>query len=160
MSTPKKIESIHIGQAGEHRVCAELILHGLTPYLPVVDSGIDIIVGESGKRIQVKSSHKPSYSKKDYSWRYSFSIRQMQFRKGLQGNYQRSYTRKDYKGVDYFVFCLLGQNKFYVIPENEVGEKISFCISTPDDKRTYKRNPDAVSKSKYEKYCNAWDLLR
>lgn len=155
-----KIESIHIGQSGEFRVCSELIMQGLTPYLPAVDSGIDIIIGESGKRLQVKTSRKPSYSKRDYSWRYSFSIRQLQFRKGDKGVYKRSFTRKDYREVDYFVFCLIEHNTFYVVPENEIGEKVSFCINTPDEQRTYKRNPDAVNKSKYEKYRNAWDLLR
>ena len=159
MTQLSKIESIHIGRAGESRVCAEMILHGLTPYLPLVDSGIDIIVGESGKRVQVKSSSKPSYSKKDYSWRYSFSIRQLQFRKGEGGLYKRYHTRKSYDQVDYFVFCLLEHNQFYVIPESEIGEKVSFCINTPDEIRTYKRNPDFVSKSKYEKYRNAWHLL-
>lgn len=154
-----KSKSIHIGKAGELRVAAELILRGLTAYLPVQDVGIDIIIGENGKRLQIKTSVKPSYSKTDYSWRYSFSIRPMVVRSNGKGTFARIRTRQDYSECDYFVFWCVQHNIFYIIPISEVGIKVSFCISTPDEERTYKKHKEISSKSKYEKYKNAWHLL-
>lgn len=155
-----KIKSIHIGKAGELRVASELILRGLTAYIPVQDVGIDVIVGESGKKVQVKTAIKPSYSKRDYSWRYSFTIRPMVPRGSGKGTFTRVRTRQDYAECDYFVFWCVQHNIFYVIPVNEVGIKVSFCISTPDEERTYKKHKETSGKSKYEKYKDAWNLLR
>lgn len=154
------LKSIYIGKAGELRVRSELVLRGLTPAVCDQDTGVDIIIAENGKRLQVKTSMNPSYSKKDYSWRYSFAIRVAQIRSNGDGTYGKKFTRRDYSDNDYFVFFLISHGIFYIIPVKEIGEKVSFCISTPDEERSYKRNENAKSVSKYEKYKNNWKVLK
>lgn len=149
-----------IGKAGELRVRSELLLKGLIPASFDQDVGTDIIL-ENGKKLQVKTSLKPIYSKKDYSWRYSFSIRAQQFRSIGDGKYKKRHTRQNYGGLaDYFVFWLIEQDVFYIVPEGEVGSKLSLVIATPDEKRLYKKHKIKGSTSKYEKYKNNWEQLR
>lgn len=154
------ITSVNIGKAGELRVSSELLLRGFRPAAFYQDTGVDIILS-NGKRLQVKTSLKPIHSKNDYSWRYSFNIRQSQFRGSKDGRYERRYTKRDYKNeVDYFVFWCVEHDYFYIIPENEIGEKVSFCISTPKELRKYKCRKDYKPTSKYEKYRGNWEQLR
>lgn len=153
-----KIQAPNIGKAGELRVRSELMFRGLTPAACDQDNGIDIIICDNKKTIQVKTSLKAHYSKKDYSYRYSFSIRQSQFRSSKDGLYERVHTRKNYSGIDYFVFFCVEHDIFYIVPEKEIGEKVSFCIATPDKERKYNYYKEPVSK--YEKYKNNWDLLK
>jgi len=153
-----QLTSPQIGKAGELRVRSELILHGFSPATFDNDDGTDIIVGESGKKIQVKCSTRPQ-NNKNYGWKYSFTIGQTRFRNGVKGRYERVYSRKNYIGkADYFVFWCIEDDIFYVIPEDIIGEKISFVVPTPTENRTYRIN-DRKSKSKYEVYKNAWHLL-
>jgi hypothetical protein len=147
-----------LGKAGELRVRSELILNGFSPAVCDDDDGTDIILADNGKKLQVKTSFQPQYNQ-NYAYKYSFSIRQTQFRKGKEGHYTRSFTRKNYLDkADYFIFYLVEHNMFYIVPENEIGAKVSFTVPTPGERRIYKRK-DQPSKSKYEKYRNAWHLL-
>jgi hypothetical protein len=155
----EKLPAPQIGKAGELRVRAELILQGLSPAVCDNDDGIDIIIANNGKKLQVKSSFKPHRDEKAYSLRYSFAIRQPQIRNAGNGLYIKKHMRKNYDQIDYFVFCLLEHNIFYIIPEKEIGEKVSFCIPTPIEDRKY-RIYERKQVSKYEKYRNAWDLLK
>lgn len=149
-----------IGKAGELRVRSELLLRGLIPASFDLDVGTDIVL-DNGKKIQVKTSLKPIYSKKDYSWRYSFSVRAQQFRSDGKGKYERKHTKQNYQGLaDYFVFWLVEQDVFYIVPENEIGAKVSIVIATPNNERTYKKHTWKESTSKYEKYKNNWEQLR
>ena len=153
------IKANQIGKAGELRVRSELILRGFNPAVFDQDSGVDIIL-ENGERLQVKTSLNPSYSKKGYSWKYTFRIRAAQFRPKENGLYERKFTKDSYKGkVDYFVFWLVKDNIFYIIPEKEVGGKISLVIPTPKDKRKYEKHTWKKSTSKYEKYKSNWEQL-
>lgn len=153
-----KLTGPKLGKAGELRVRSELILHGFHPAVCDDDDGTDIILADNGKKLQVKTSLHPQYNQ-NYAYKYSFAIRQMQFRGGIKGSYVRTYTRKNYLNkADYFIFYLVEHNTFYVIPENEIGVKVSFTVPTPGERRVYKRK-DQPSKSKYEKYRNAWHLL-
>lgn len=154
------LNAILIGKAGELRVRSELLLKGFIPAVFDQDIGADIIL-DNGKRLQVKTSLQPIYSKNDYSWRYSFSIRTWQVRGVGNGLYEKRHTRKNYTDkIDFFIFWLVRDNIFYIIPEKEVGEKISLVISTPNELRTYKKHIFKESQSKYEQYKNNWEQLR
>lgn len=142
-----KINAPTIGKAAELRVRSELLLKGYKPAAADFDNGTDIILVDSGKTIQVKASLKPIYSKKNYSWRYSFTIKAAQFRSSKNGLYSRKLTRRIYE-VDYFIFWCIEHNIFYIIPPKEIGEKVSFCISSKGRKFN----------SKYEKFKNNWHL--
>jgi len=149
-----------IGKAGELRVRSELMLRDIIAGHYDIDMGTDVML-MNGKKIGVKTSLKPIYSKKDYSYRYTFSIRAPQVRNIGEGLYRKKYMKKDYVGfVDYWIFWCVEHNDFYIIPNKEVGQKISFCIPTPDSKRIYKRHNEYKSLSKYEKYKNNWDQLK
>lgn len=148
-----------IGKAGELRVRSELILQGFMPAVCDQDNGVDIVLVDNGKRLQVKTSSRPSHDVKNYSFKYSFSIRQAQIRNTGDGVFRRKYSKKSYAGIaDFFIFWCVEHNIFYIIPEDIIGEKVSFVIPTPTEDRTYRIN-DRKSKSKYEKYKNAWYLL-
>lgn len=148
-----------IGRAGELRVRSELMLLRIRAGQFDQDGGTDIFL-ENGKKIGVKTSLKPIYSKKDYSYRYTFSIRVPQLRIIGNGLYRRKYTKKDYSGfIDYWIFWCVEHNIFYIIPNEEITQKISFCIPTPDNERIYKRVAK-ISQSKYEKYKNNWNQLK
>lgn len=152
--------TLEIGKAGELRVRAELILRGFAAAVFDIDTGVDIIL-ENGKRLQIKTSLQPNYSKAAYSWRYTFTVRAMQLRIKGNGLYEKRHTRRNYNGrVDYFIFYLVKDNIFYIIPEKEIGEKVSFSIATPEDKRIYKKHINKISMSKYEQYKNNWEQLR
>lgn len=154
--TPK---STQIGKAGELRVRAELILQGFSPAVCDQDDGVDIILADNGKKLQVKTSIRPSHSPTNYSYKYSFAVRRAQFRNAGNGAYEKRYTKKSYAGIaDYLVLWCVEHNLFYIIPENQIGEKISIIIPTPIEDRKYRIN-ERKSKSKYEEYKNAWHLL-
>lgn len=149
-----------IGKAGELRVRSELMLRGFRTGAFDSDGGTDVIL-DNGKKIGVKTSLKPILSKKDYSYRYTFSLRLPQVRNIGGGLYAKKYMKSDYNGwVDYWIFWCVEDNFFYIIPNSEIGQKVSFCIPTPTEKRTYKANKDYKSVSKYEKYKNNWEQLK
>lgn len=149
-----------IGIAGELRVRSELLLRELWPASFDFDRGTDIVL-HNGKRIGVKTSFNPIYDKKGYSWKYSFSIRQPQVRNRGQGLYEKRYNKRDYVGfVDYWIFWCIQDNVFYIIPNGEVGQKISLTITAPDRLRKYKRHKIFISTSKYEQYKNNWEQLK
>lgn len=151
--------STQIGKAGELRVRAELILLGFSPAICDQDNGVDIILADNGKKLQVKTSVRPSHTPSSYSYKYSFAIRRTQFRNAGNGAYEKRFTKKSYAGIaDYFVFWLVEHDIFYIVPEEIIGEKVSFVVPTPTEDRTYRIN-ERKSKSKYEEYKNSWYLL-
>ena len=155
-------KTILIGAAGELRVRSELLLREISAAVFDQDLGVDIIT-DKGKRIQVKTSLKPIHDKKSYSYRYSFSVRQPQVRVSKKGSglYEKRYTRRDYKNVvDFFIFWCVRDNLFYIVPEKDVGQKISIVMATPIKKRKYKKHTWKKSVSKYEKYRDNWDQLK
>lgn len=152
-------KSTEIGKAGELRVRSELLLQGFSPAVCDQDNGVDIILVENGKKLQIKTSYRPAHTPSSYSYKYSFGIRRAQFRNNNAGMYTKKFTKKSYEGVvDFFVFWLVEHDMFYIIPENIIGEKISIVVPTPVNDRKYRIN-DRKSKSKYEKYRDAWHLL-
>lgn len=155
------VKSHILGKAGELRIRSELLLRGFSPAVFDQDTGVDIIL-ENGKRLQVKTSLKPIYSKKDYSWRYSFRVRALQLRPKVgTGLYEKKFTKDSYAGkVDFFILWLIENDLFYIIPEGEVGKKLSLVIPTPNKLRKYKKHSWKGSESKYSKYLGNWEQLR
>lgn len=153
------LTSPQIGKAGELRVRSELILQGFAPAVCDQDDGVDIILVGNGKKIQVKTSVKPSHTPSSYSYKYSFGIRRPQFRNAGGGTYKRRLTKKSYTGIaDYFIFWLVEHDIFYILPEKIIGERVSIVVPTPTEDRIYRIN-ERKSKSKYEQYKDAWHLL-
>lgn len=148
-----------IGKAGELRVRSELLKRGIGCGAYDYDDGTDVVTSK-GSKIGVKTSGKPNYDKKAYSWRYTFSIRQPQIRNAGEGFYQKKYMRRDYFGfVDYWILWCVQDDLFYIIPNSEIGQKISIAIPTPEHLRKYSSHGEYRSTSKYEKYKNNWEQL-
>lgn len=157
---PMQVSAPMIGKAGELRVRSELLIRGISCGALDFDDGTDIVLS-NGKKIGVKTANRPSKDEKSYSWRYSFSVRVPQIREAKNGLYTKKFTKRDYEGyVDFWVFWCIQDDIFYIIPNGEVGQKVSFVISTPREKRIYKKHKNEASKSKYERFKNNWDLLR
>ena len=73
VSTVGTSESLQTGKAGEHLVCADLILHGYPAFLTDAGMPYDIVVAlKNGKllRVQVKSTSKPHAK-----YGYQFNLR-------------------------------------------------------------------------------------
>ena len=149
-----------LGIAGELRVRSELLIRGIGCGAFDYDNGTDIVLS-NGKKIGVKTANRPNKDVKNYSWKYSFSIRTPQVRNAGKGMYEKKFMRRDYIGfVDYWIFWCIQNDDFYIIPNGEIGQKVSIVISAPSESRIYKRHKEYKSLSKYEKYKNNWEQLR
>lgn len=149
-----------IGKAGELRVRSELLIRGISCGSLDFDDGTDIVLG-NGKKIGVKTSSRPNKDVKNYSWKYSFSIRVPQVRGAKDGLYTKKFTKRNYEGfVDFWVFWCVENDTFYIIPNSEIKQKVSIVIPTPREERTYEKHTWKESVSKYERFKNNWDLLR
>jgi len=149
-----------IGIAGELRVRSELLKRGIICATFDFDNGTDIVLS-NGKKLGVKTASRPNKDVKNYSWKYSFSIRSPQVRNAGQGLYEKKFMRRDYNGfVDYWVFWCMEDDVFYIIPNSKIGQKVSLVISAPPESRVYKRHKKYKSTSKYEQYKNNWEQLR
>ena len=149
-----------LGIAGELRVRSELLIRGIGCGSFDFDNGTDVVLS-NGLKIGVKTALRPNKDEKAYSWKYSFSIRQPQVRGAKKGLYTKKFTRRNYIGfVDYWIFWMVEADTFYIIPNDQIGQKVSLVIPTPDEKRIYKKHTWKESTSKYEKYKNNWEQLK
>jgi hypothetical protein len=145
-----KLNHQYLGRAGELRVMSELLLRGMNCATCEVDNyGIDIIVVPSGKRIQVKTS-RSEYSNctiKNKAYRYPAYLFGMSHRSYTNkwGKDVRPQFRKD--EVDFAILWAIDNDWFFIIPSKDI------CL-------TQVNIPINLTKSKYAKYLNAWDLLK
>ncbi len=100
------------GQAGVYRVVSELIDHGHEPYLPVVDKGIDILLG-SHIRLQVKTTQRPSNHWRQEG-RWCFQLARAQ--RIVQRKYIKASARKFSEEVDFVILHAYQANRFWIVP--------------------------------------------
>lgn len=107
MSQAKNM-STFTGKAGEYAVASQLLARGVTVHFPVVDSGVDLIVGDS-VRIQVKTSRKTEYRASGYA----FTLGNKRIGKYEQkAKYIRHYVGK----VDFLILVGLDESRFWIVP--------------------------------------------
>ena len=125
------IKDLQLGIAGEHIVCADLILQGYIAYMSEQGLHYDVVVDLDGRliRIQVKTTKtfKAVPQRKDYTPGYLFNIR----RCGKGG--RKMYGDKD---VDIFALVAIEENAVGYIPISKI--KTSMCFRTK--KFVYKTN--------------------
>jgi hypothetical protein len=101
------------GKAGEHMVASQLLIHGVVPSWPAVDTGCDLFT-DSGCRLQVRCAH--LYANKSYGPVYFFPLP----KKRRMPNSDRTtklVDRKSFAHVcDYVVFWGIEQNRFWIVP--------------------------------------------
>ena len=111
------ISDLQAGKAGEHLVCADLILGGYIAFLSEQGLSYDVVVDIAGRlvRIQVKATRQPRAvpEGKDYTPTYVFNIRKM----GKNG--RRAYTAED---VDIFALVALDRQIVGYVAESVVKQ--------------------------------------
>lgn len=123
----KKTLPVHIakGQQGVHRVVSELIGRGHAPYLPVIDTGIDILLG-SGVRLQVKTTQRMSGHWR-YENRYSFTLTNAQ--RIVKKQYVAGHSRKFSEEVDFVILHAVEPNRFWVVPASVLDNRNTVTFS-------------------------------
>src|SRR3990167_7974215 len=105
--------ALQIGKAGEHLVCADLILQGYNAFLSDQGLPYDVLIDIDGKikRIAVKSTQWiKSYKEKSVMDIYRFGTR--------TGNKGKSRVKE--ADVDYYAFVALDIKKIAYIPIKEM----------------------------------------
>jgi hypothetical protein len=112
-----KHPNLFLGQAGLHRVLAELLRRGVNAYIPAIDVGVDLLTG-TGLRVQVKSGRlrtrnatAPAMRGPAYFFAPSVKYR------GSPERRQRGWTfRRFAEEVDFVVFWGIDEDRFWIIP--------------------------------------------
>jgi len=148
-----KIESGFIAKGGEHLVCSELLFRGFNASIMSVDIGIDLsaIKDNNFFGIQVKTARKNSIGT------YPFYIPRISFERNNKGNIFYVLLLKDDE-----------QNRYLVLPSNEVEKKIKegaiyyvnkkgYSLSVKfRDGKIYLGNKDYDMGN----FLNKWDLIK
>ena len=112
------------GQGGVHRVLAELIDRGHTPYLPVIDHGVDILL-ESGVRLQVKTTQRPTQH-----WRYagSWSFTLTRAQRIVKRKYVACVPRMFSESVDFIILVAAEARRFWIVPAPVLDGRNTVCF--------------------------------
>ena len=92
----KRLERQLTGKMGEFRVFFKLLEHGLVPYVPLVDEGIDCLL-QNGTKIQVKTVK----TQRDPRW---FQVTNL--------------VPKD----SFFIICIDANGEFWIFPSRVFAE--------------------------------------
>lgn len=134
MNKPGSTASVIQGQLGVHRVVAELIKHGHIPYLPVIDVGVDILLG-SGVRLQVKSTRRPLATRNSrLAGAWSFTLSKAQ--RIVQREYLSCSSRKFSDEVDFVVLHAIEAKRFWVVPAAVLDNR--YTVLFKDGRKQYK----------------------
>ena len=111
------------GQIGVYRVLSALIARGHAPYIPVVDTGIDILLS-SGVRIQVKTTQRQTqHWRFAGAWSFTLSVPTV----GAQRQYV-STTRKFSAEVDFVILHASEANRFWIVPAAVLDNRHTVCF--------------------------------
>ena len=146
-----KIESGFIGKGGEHLVCSELLFRGFNASIMSLDIGVDIsaIKDNIFYGIQVKTARKNKVGT------YPFYIPGISFKKHNKGNIFYILLLRDEE-----------QNRYLVLPSNEVQKKISegaiYFVNTKGYSLSVKFRGGKIYLGKKEMgyFLNNWDLIK
>lgn len=107
-----KAVNVAKGQQGVHRIVSELIGRGYEPYLPVIDTGIDVLLG-SGVRLQVKTTQRPTKHWRQ-AGRFCFTLATSQ--SIVKKQYVKGKSRKFSEEVDFVILHAVEANRFWIVP--------------------------------------------
>lgn len=112
------VRNLLLGQAGTYRVLAELLRRDVNAFLPVVDTGVDILTVR-GVRIQVKATRlarRNTRSGYNQGPAYFFTPGVKTRRGGKTLEYREYYVRRFSDEVDYVVLWGSDQDRFWIVP--------------------------------------------
>ena len=141
-------QNMLLGQAGIHRVAAELLTRGVSVLVPTVDEGVDLFTG-TGAGIQIKASHLTTSTGHGQS-RYHFAFRYWSWTAGQK---RQSYGRLNSK-VTHVVLWGVNDDIFWIIPKPKLHHLASLNIGLH-----VKRTKVSIVQ-RYEPFQGAWHLLQ
>lgn len=117
------MQNVMNGKIGEYKIVSKLLLKGYDVFMPSVDNGTDLVLG-NGKHIQIKSSYVGRFmfysaKSKTERKRYGDSI---QLEPHLMSN------------EDNVILWTVITDRFYIIPTNDIRGMHSIVINKPWDK--------------------------
>lgn len=126
-----------LGQAGVHRIAAELLLRGFHVLFPAVDDGVDLYT-EEGHAVQVKTAR---LSKVTETW----SSYHCQFRSwSCKAGYKKQRSGRIHPKVTHIILWGVDENVFWIIPRAEFK---GYALSVRRQSK------------KFKKFLDAWNLL-
>ena len=169
---PRLPRSLALGQAGVHRVCAELLLREIPCYVPLVDIGVDVQLGD-GRRLQVKATRlrgvrnrgqNPTAPSLGPAYRFSMS---RQFTCNYnQGSWRRNTTsrpfilRKYSDETDFVVLWGVDEDRFWVVPASIFDHRQGLVLYPGRRVPCVRSGSDvAAFASVVHQYEGRWDLL-
>ncbi len=112
------------GQSGTHRVLAELMIRGINASVPVVDTGVDLVAGDS-TRVQVKAArqglHQRDWAQMVHRFNLNTHLARSEAREVRNINYSSS--------IDVFVLWGIGdakagtKDRFWIVPALELDSR-------------------------------------
>lgn len=143
-----------IGRAGELRVASELMLRKHIVYMPSVDNGIDVVLG-NGKRIQIKCGQKHIvHSQGRILDKYIFNFKSsVTWKKRVKHGDSHHVEPHKLKDVDFIILWAIDDDDFYIIPAEKVRGTPTVSFTADEEKRTQ------VKWNKWLPYRNNWGLL-
>ena len=125
-----RLRDMYVGQAGVHRVIAELILRHHDPCVPAIDYGYDIVLGKSDVRIQVKTATLTTkkYTGTCYIFRTNGTVSEAITHK------RRQVKRKWSDVCDFVILHGLTENRYWIVPAREFDHSKGFFVSGNDRK--------------------------
>lgn len=152
------VSTFHTGQAGVHRVAAELLLRGVNVYFPALDrAGIDLLT-EQGLRIQVKSARLRVRSKLSNRPAYYLHLGWAQ-----QGAAHRPIrrARKYSEEADYFVIWGIDEDRFWIVPASVFDGRYCLMLYAGQRQPVFKNPSQLYPQLAAPVYANEgrWDLL-
>jgi len=146
LDIPKDSMGPFVGEAGELRVASEILLRGINVSAPSIDNGIDLIIVDTGKRIQVKTSRSEYSRTRGYSYpAYLFNVRKKKY---VNSKNITLRPKIDPNKIDFVICWAVDHDWFFIIPIKDVNQT---TINIPIDPQ---------KPSKYKQYLEAWDLLK
>lgn len=130
------------GRIGEYKTIEKFLRHGVPVYIPVVDTGIDMLVDINGeyKSIQVKSSSNVSGV---YGDKINFKVTKTK-RTVSHGTFIQIDKKYDSEDIDYFsLYNLLNDDLYLVKNTKDLTGSITIrCNQIPENNQTVNGNYD------------------
>lgn len=162
--------TLSLGQAGVYRACSELLLRGVNCSIPVVDTGVDILLHD-GRRVQVKATKLAARRSKDKqapslgpAYRFTLSVKQ--HGNFDQGSWRRTATSRPFvlrsysDEVDFLVLWGVDEDRFWIVPAAVCDQRQ--CLVLYPGRRVPQARKSAdvgALASVVHPYEGRWDLL-
>jgi hypothetical protein len=136
-TTRSGIQGSLTGKAGEHAVCAQLLLREVSVLWPSVDTGVDLFT-DKGCRIQVKTAHMCSTEKAirvHGEGAYFFPLPKTKRRAATNTTSVMVPRRKFADTCDVVVFWGIEQNRFWIVPARLCDTVQAFVLGPKNERR-------------------------